>query len=54
MYTIPRSDIFADDYGLEMLALEEAGKEATAQHLQEMVDLAKEKKYKGYLLSGGN
>ncbi len=38
----PAFGYFADDYGLEMLALEADGKEATAQNLQEMVDLAKE------------
>jgi len=36
----PAFGYFADDYGLEMYALEDEGKEATAQHLQEMIDLA--------------
>ena len=37
----PAFGYIADDYGLQMYALEEEGKEATAQHLQEMIDLAK-------------
>ncbi len=37
----PAYGYFADDYGLEMYALEEDGKEATPQHLQDMIDLAK-------------
>lgn len=37
----PAFGYLADDYGLEMFALEEEGKEATPQHLQEMIDLAK-------------
>jgi zinc transport system substrate-binding protein len=42
----PAFGYIADDYGLEMYALEEEGKEATAQHLQEMIDLAKEENIK--------
>lgn len=42
----PSVGYFADDYGLEMFALEENGKEATAQHLQDMIDLAKRKNIK--------
>jgi len=42
----PAFGYIADDYGLTMYALEEDGKEATAQHLQEMVDLAKEENIK--------
>lgn len=38
----PAFGYFADDYGLTMLALEEEGKEATPQHMQAMVDLARE------------
>lgn len=38
----PALGYFADEYGLEMYALEEHGKEATAQRLREMVDFAKE------------
>ncbi len=41
--THPAFGYFADEYGLEMYALEENGKEATAQHLQDLIDLAKEK-----------
>lgn len=37
----PSLGYFADDYGLEMLSLEDEGKEATAGHLTEMVDLAR-------------
>ncbi len=37
----PAYGYFADDYGLEMYPLEENGKEATPQHLQDMIDLAK-------------
>lgn len=37
----PAFGYIADDYGLEMYALEEEGKEATPQHLQEIIDLAK-------------
>ncbi len=36
----PSFGYLTDDYGLTMLALEQDGKEATAQHLQQMVDLA--------------
>lgn len=38
----PAFGYFADDYGLSMYALEEEGKEATPQHLEDMIDLAKE------------
>ncbi|MDD3308313.1 MAG: zinc ABC transporter substrate-binding protein, partial [Acetobacterium sp.] len=37
----PAFGYLADDYGLEMIALEEEGKEATAQQLQAIIDLAK-------------
>ncbi|MFZ3131824.1 MAG: zinc ABC transporter substrate-binding protein [Desulfosporosinus sp.] len=37
----PAYGYLADDYGLTMYALEQNGKEATPQHLQEMIDLAK-------------
>lgn len=42
----PAFGYLAEDYGLEMYSLEEEGKEATAKHLQEMVDLAKEENIK--------
>lgn len=42
----PAFGYLADDYDLEMFALEEEGKEATPQHLQEMIDLAKEQDIK--------
>lgn len=38
----PSFGYFADDYGLDMLALEEHGKEATAERLAELTDYAKE------------
>lgn len=37
----PAYGYFVDDYGLQMYALEEDGKEATPQNLQNMIDLAK-------------
>lgn len=37
----PAFGYLADDYGLEMYALEHHGKEAGAKHLQEMIDIAK-------------
>ncbi len=37
----PAFGYLADDYNLEMYALEEGGKEATPQRLQEMIDLAR-------------
>jgi len=40
----PAYGYLADDYGLKMYALEQSGKEATPQHLQEMIDLAKSEK----------
>ena len=40
----PAFGYLADDYGLEMYSLEQNGKEATADHLMEMIDLAKEEK----------
>lgn len=42
----PAFGYFADEYGLEMFALEEEGKEATPQHLQDMIDLAKNENIK--------
>ncbi|UNC93924.1 zinc ABC transporter substrate-binding protein [Candidatus Contubernalis alkalaceticus] len=42
----PAFGYFADDYGLTMIALEEDGKEATAQRLQEVIDMAKEENIK--------
>lgn len=39
----PSLGYFADDYNLEMLALEENGKEATASTLQKMADIAEAK-----------
>jgi zinc transport system substrate-binding protein len=39
----PAFGYFADDYGIEMLALEDNGREATAVHLTEMIDIAREK-----------
>ena len=42
----PAFGYLAEDYGLQMYALEKEGKEATAQHLQEMIDLAKRENIK--------
>ncbi len=42
----PAFGYLANDYGLTMYSLEEDGKEATAKHLEEMVDFAKENKIK--------
>jgi zinc transport system substrate-binding protein len=38
----PAFGYLADDYGLTMYSLEEEGKEATPQHLKDMVDFAKQ------------
>lgn len=37
----PAFGYFADDYGLEMISLEEEGKEATPQRFQEVIEIAK-------------
>ena len=42
----PAFGYLANDYNLEMFALEDEGKEATASHLKEMIDLAKKDKIK--------
>ncbi|WP_027398685.1 metal ABC transporter solute-binding protein, Zn/Mn family [Anaerovorax odorimutans] len=42
----PAFGYLADDYGLQMYALEKEGKESTAQRLQEMIDLAKKENIK--------
>lgn len=42
----PSLGYFADDYGLTMVALEENGKEATARHLQNVIDYAKQENIK--------
>lgn len=42
----PAFGYIADDYGLQMYALEEEGKEATAKHLQDVIDLAKKENIK--------
>lgn len=39
----PAFGYFADDYGLEMIALEEGGKEATASRMKELADLARQR-----------
>lgn len=36
----PSYGYFAQDYNLDMISLEEEGKEATPQHLQEVIDMA--------------
>lgn len=42
----PAFGYLADDYGIEMYALEENGKEATAKRLAEMIDFAKKENIK--------
>jgi zinc transport system substrate-binding protein len=42
----PAFGYFADDYGLQMFALEKEGKEATPEHLKDMIDLAKSENIK--------
>ncbi len=42
----PAFGYLADDYGLQMHALEQGGKEATLRHLQEMIDLAEKENIK--------
>jgi zinc transport system substrate-binding protein len=42
----PAYGYFADDYGLTMYALQESGKDATPQHLQDLIDAANEKNIK--------
>jgi len=42
----PSLGYFADDYGLEMIALEQDGKESTASHLQEVIEFSKENNIK--------
>ncbi len=38
----PSFGYYAEEYGLKMVSIEEGGKEATAKHLQEIIDFAKE------------
>ncbi|MBN7772182.1 zinc ABC transporter substrate-binding protein [Clostridium aminobutyricum] len=42
----PAFGYLAEDYGLQMYALEEEGKESTIQHLKDMIDLAKKEQIK--------
>lgn len=42
----PAFGYIAEDYNLQMYALEEEGKESTIQHLKEMIDLAKKERIK--------
>lgn len=42
----PALGYLADDYDLEMYSLENEGKEATVQHLQKMIDLARKESIK--------
>lgn len=42
----PAFSYFASDYNLEQFALQEHGKEATAQHMAEMIDICKERNIK--------
>jgi zinc transport system substrate-binding protein len=50
----PSLGYFADDYALEMYALEEDGKEATAGHLTQMIDLAKAESIKRIFIQAEN
>jgi len=45
----PALGYFADEYGLEMLAFEEEGKEAEPKHIGELIDIAKAKNIKGII-----
>jgi len=38
----PSFGYFAEEYGLEMISIEENGKKATAKHLQEIIDFARQ------------
>lgn len=42
----PSMGYFADDYGLTMIALEEEGKAATARHIQQVIDQARQENIK--------
>lgn len=42
----PSFGYFADEYGLEMVALEDEGKEASPGHLQDIIDLVREENIK--------
>lgn len=42
----PSFGYFADDYGLKMIAIENAGKEATITEIQKFIDFAKKEKIK--------
>jgi len=42
----PAFQYFADDFGLEMIAIEKDGKEATIKQLQEIINMAKEQNIK--------
>lgn len=42
----PAFGYFCDDYGLNMIALEEEGKESSPQDLQKIIDMSKEKEIK--------
>ena len=48
----PAFGYFAEDYGLEMYALEEHGKEADAKHLAKMADMAKDEGIKVIFYQG--
>jgi zinc transport system substrate-binding protein len=42
----PAWGYFADDYGLEQVAIEQSGKEPTAEQLQNLIDMALEENIK--------
>ncbi|MBQ5810471.1 MAG: zinc ABC transporter substrate-binding protein [Clostridia bacterium] len=48
----PAFAYFADEYGLRMVALQEEGREATLQHMQDMADYAKREGIKAVVYQG--
>ncbi len=48
----PAFAYFADEYGLQMVALQEEGREATLQHMQDMADYAKREGIKAVVYQG--
>lgn len=48
----PSFGYFADDYGLNMIAIEESGKEASAKRITEVIDLAKDNNIKFVFYQG--
>ncbi|MGO1712713.1 MAG: metal ABC transporter solute-binding protein, Zn/Mn family, partial [Senegalia sp. (in: firmicutes)] len=48
----PSFGYFADDYGLNMIAIEESGKEASAKRITEVIDFAKDNNIKFVFYQG--